>query len=359
MMIPSKWQRPLWITALSVLLISLVFQPSAAYQAALRGLTLWWKVIAPALLPFFIISELLLEAGLSVYMGPILRPLMGPLFSLPGNAAMGVALGFCSGFPTGASIAAGLRRRGEITREQGERLTAFTNNAGPLYVTVSIAVGLLHTPKAGLILAAAHYGANLIIGMALGITAKKRENSTMPTDRTVIPQFSVGRAMKQAAERAAGNILIIGCYMVFFSVAAALPEHLLAETDPLHHALLLGMMEMSLGMDALAASGLSLREILPWSAAMLSFGGISVIMQVMAMLADTDISPTVYLLCRGIQAILSFCIAKLLSNTLFLPAGTLPAAEITVNLPLFSWALCLFTVLPGLIYFSSAGVSRL
>ena len=114
------------------LTISMVAQPSLAYQSATRGLELWWTVVTPALLPFFFISELLMEMNISRYLSYAMSPLMRPLFNLPGCAALAVALGFCSGFPSGASITASLGRKNEITRAEGERMICFTNNAGPL-----------------------------------------------------------------------------------------------------------------------------------------------------------------------------------------------------------------------------------
>ena len=355
MIVPEKWLRPLTISVLLIFLVCFVLRPEASYAAALRGLSLWWQVIAPALLPFFIFSELLLELGLATYMGPLLSRLMRPLFALPGSAALGVALGFCSGFPTGGAIAASLRQKNAISREQGERLVAFTNNAGPLYVTVSVATGLLHCPKAALILAIAHYGANLFLGMIMGLVSRWRgQNQTMQVTlppSAAVETSSFGKALRQSAERAANNILLVGCYMVFFSTVASFWEELFTTMPPLVHSLLLGSLEMSLGVNALAGSGLPLTEILPWCAALLSFGGLSVISQVMAMIADTDIRPRLYLLCRFLQAGLSFLFTKIFLAVITLPASPISRPEGQFSFVCFNWAICALVLLPGVLEF--------
>ena len=323
-------KRLLTALLLLLLLLSLVLRPQLAYQSALKGLSLWWQVVAPALLPFFIISELLLELGIAAYLEPLLSRIMEPLFALPGSGALAVAMGFCSGFPSGAAITAGLRREESITAEQGARLIAFSNNAGPLYITVSVATGLLGCPGAGLALAAAHYGADLLLGLGLGIWARLRGEKITPAASSrsnALPQtvLSLGALLRNAAQRAAGNILLIGCYMVFFSVLTSMVAALLPQLPLLLHSWMLAIFEMSLGVNLLAGSGLPLSQITPWAAAIISFGGLSVQAQVLAMIAGTDISPRIYLLCRPLQAGLAFVIAWLLCQVLSLPAAALPA----------------------------------
>ena len=299
--------------ALLSLLLALITQPAAAYLAAQNGLRLWWQVVAPALLPFFIINELLLELGVSVLAGRAFRRLMQPLFALPGAAALPVLMGFCSGFPTGAAIVARLRQQNALSRDAAERAVAFTNNAGPLYLTVGVAVGLLHMPGAAAALCVAHYGADLLLGLLLGALARRRgpdcRREAPPEAATLFPVAPWGQLLKTAAGRALRNILLIGAYMTFFAAATALPARLLPDERPLLRALLLGLCEMSLGLQALTECGLPPAMLLPAAAAMISFGGFSVQSQVLAMLADSDIRPRRYLLARPLQAALAFQIA--------------------------------------------------
>ena len=283
--------------------------------------------MAPALLPFFIISELLLELGIVSYLGPLLSRIMGPLFNLPGSGALAVAMGFCSGFPSGSAITAGLWKEKAVTTEQGTRLIAFTNNAGPLYITVSVATGLLGWPGAALVLALSHYGADFLLGVALGIWSRlrgERVDVAHSFSKNAMPPYTAlgfGGRLRNAAQRASGNILLIGCYMVFFSVVTAMLSAALPPLSPLIHSWLLGGFEMSLGVDLLAKSGLPLSQILPWTAAMISFGGLSVQAQVLAMIAGTDIRSSLYLFCRPLQAGIAFLLAWLLCRILVVPTA--------------------------------------
>lgn len=336
--------RRLWLAVpLAGLVISLLLRPAAGFAAAADGLGLWYRVVVPSLLPFFIISELLLALGAAERAGRFLSPLMRPLFSLPGAASLAVVLGFSSGFPTGGAVTAGLYRSGLLSREEAGRLLAFTNNAGPLYISVAVATGLLGCPAAGLLLAAVHYGLDLLLGVVLGLWSRRCGADMRPAQsreseagEAALPPFAV--LLKAAAQRAAANIVLIGCYMVFFSVITAmLAPAALAGTRPLLFAAANGVWEMSLGMNALAGSGLPLRAVLPLAAAQLAFGGLSVQAQVLAMIADTDISPRYYLLSRPLHALASALLTAWLLPRVALPQPTaaLPGLPAVPLLPLY------------------------
>lgn len=342
---------------LVVLLIAMISQPDAAYDSAVRGLLLWWEIVTPALLPFFFLSELLMEMNISSYLRRAMSPLMRPLFNLPGAASLAVALGFCSGFPSGAAITAGLRRKGEISREEGERLICFTNNAGPLYISVALAGGLLHCPKAAMVIALAHYGGNLLLGISMGILARRRKanisSSAYKEQPTEPPSSNIelkdfGSILKAAIKRAAANIITIGCLMTFFAVTSGLIMQLPLPDNTYFHAFIQGFWEMSLGVNALADSHLSLSAVIPAAVAVISFGGVSVQMQVLSMVADTDIRIFPYLLSRVLHALLGFGIARLLCSVISLPTAAAAFIAPQINLFAHAWqmlALGLFVLL--------------
>ena len=64
--------------------IAMVQYPKEAFDSALVGLSLWWNVVFPALLPFFILSEILMGLGVVHFIGILLEPLMRPVFNVPG-----------------------------------------------------------------------------------------------------------------------------------------------------------------------------------------------------------------------------------------------------------------------------------
>ncbi|MBU2701199.1 nucleoside recognition membrane protein YjiH [Sporomusaceae bacterium BoRhaA] len=70
--------------------IAMVEYPKDTFDSAVMGLNLWWNVVFPALLPFFILSEILMGLGIVHFIGVLLEPLMRPLFNVPGIGAFAI-----------------------------------------------------------------------------------------------------------------------------------------------------------------------------------------------------------------------------------------------------------------------------
>ena len=155
----------------------MLLYPQAAYEGACRGLSTWSVHLLPSLLPFFIAADLLLSLGVVRFLGIILEPVMRPVFRLPGETGFALALGFTSGFPMGAVLTASLKEQNLCTAQEAARLAAFTNNSSPLFLLISVPVSMLHRPGLGILLLAAHYLANLTIGILLRFLASSEHTA--------------------------------------------------------------------------------------------------------------------------------------------------------------------------------------
>jgi len=355
---------------------SMVIFPEEAYKAASQGLLLWWQVVLPSLLPFFICAELLVAMGAMEYMGALLEPLMRPLFRLPGEAALAIVMGYTSGFPTGAAITARLRQNNLISREEGERLLAFTNNASPLFIVVGVATGILNAPQLGILLLGVHYLSNLCIGIFLRFFAKGaslhiKKICTNSRCRIEVNRHHepVGKLLKNAAQKAGGNIAIIGCYLVFFSVLTQMlstsgfaeiiwqPFVALGFSKEIVASISAGFWEMTLGVNTVGAGALPISIAFPLCASILAWGGLSVQAQVAAMVSETDIHCGIYLICRFIHSAVSFVLAFMIYNSPWMPSipavaplsASFPIMPTYVNLylPILSISLLLALTLIG------------
>jgi nucleoside recognition membrane protein YjiH len=114
------------------LTVALIAYSQAGFQAAAAGLRLFFDVVLPSLLPFFILSEVLLAFGVVHFLGEWFEPIMRPVFNVPGVGSFVFSMGLAAGYPMDAVLTARLRRQRLCTRVEGERLLAFTNSADPV-----------------------------------------------------------------------------------------------------------------------------------------------------------------------------------------------------------------------------------
>jgi nucleoside recognition membrane protein YjiH len=194
--------------------------PDVALEASLRGVAIWWDVLFPALFPFFVLSELMLGFGVVHLFGKLLDPLMRPLFRLSGLAGFVLAMGFVSGYPVGARMTSRLLEQRLIDRDQGERLVIMTTTADPLFLIGVVSVGFFGTAAVAPLLAAAHYGGAMLIGLLYrwrkektlaGTLDERPEGRLGPAEmagrRYVRRKMTEGgRVQREAAEITDGNL---------------------------------------------------------------------------------------------------------------------------------------------------------
>lgn len=304
---------------LLIFFIMLIFSPQAAFDGAWRGIKLWALTLLPSLLPFLILSELLLSSSVIRFFGRLLEPVMRPIFHLPGVCSFALALGFTSGFPMGAAVSASLAREKLCSKEEAARLAAFTNNSSPLFILSAVALGMLGFPQAGPILLLAHYGSNLVLGIILGIFAPRKNTVRIPSVPAQHPAST--QAFAQSIRRAIGSILNIGGFVTLFSVIIALGENYGLFTFLNHcfaylltfsgfsaenaSGLSYGLLEMTLGINELASGGTPLLSKLILISFVLGWGGLCVQAQVASILIEENISVKYFLLLRPLQALLS------------------------------------------------------
>ncbi len=317
----------LWAT------LALVLWPEQAINAMRDGLKLCGNVILPSLFPFFVLSSLVVELGMSRYLGKLLEPVMAPLFRVNGNCAAALALGFVGGYPVGARTAIQIYENGQCSRTEAERMLAFCNNSGPAFILGVVGAGVFGSGGLGLLLCFTHLLASLCVGVLFRFY-KPQERPQLRRARG--PQFqaaSFSTAFTGSVTGALQSTLNICAFILFFTVflrilayagiLETLGRILSALLTPLGmdqtwaEQLLIGLVEVSSGVSSLTKGTLSGR--LSMAAFMLGWAGVSVHCQVLAFLGDSGLSVRTYisgkLLHGGISAALTAMLFRLLPQS--------------------------------------------
>ena len=108
--------------------------PMETFRGATNGLLLWFQTLLPTLLPFMILSNLLIRSNCVFYISRAIRPFIQKLFHVSNDACYAVLIGFLCGYPMGAKVIADLHISGRITKEEGQYLLSFCNNTSPMFI---------------------------------------------------------------------------------------------------------------------------------------------------------------------------------------------------------------------------------
>ncbi|AZU61408.1 sporulation integral membrane protein YlbJ [Neobacillus mesonae] len=348
-MFQSKLKTIILSISVTILAASLIFFPQESLEASRRGLNMWWKIVFPSLLPFFIVSELLIGFGVVRFIGVLLEPLMRPLFRVPGAGGFVWAMGLASGFPAGAKFTARLREEGQLTRIEAERLVSFTNSSNPLFIFGAVAVGFFHNAKLGIILALAHYLGNLSVGIVMRFYGGKSSKGTMEKHKKVTIRWAfsalhqtrlkdnrpIGQLLGDAVNSSIQTLLMVGGFIIIFSVinkilyllhiTAALGKVVeflfssLAFPEMLSIPFISGIFEITLGSQLTSSvQDATLLQQAMITSFILGFSGLSVQAQVASILAQTDIRFQPFFFARILQGIFASVFTLLFWNSVYL-----------------------------------------
>lgn len=299
----KKTMKNLMLTLLFLLLCAgMLLHSEQALYYALTGLQLWFNKMIPTLLPFMILSNLLIGLHLSGQFAAVLQPILGRLFQLDCQGVYALFMGFLCGFPMGAKVTRDLLDRKLLSKRDAAYLLAFCNNIGPVYFT-GFVLPILQ-PDHPFVLLFGMYGLPLLYGLFLRHLPAYR-----PIQYGVFESSSTQKAsaaptllevLDDAIMSALSSVTKLGGYMIFFNLLNLLPDMLLGSVNqPLLAGGINCLLEITSGISRLQGTcPLLVLTLLP-------FGGFSCIAQTYSMIKGSGLSIRSYVLHKLILSVVT------------------------------------------------------
>ncbi len=291
--------------------------------AAQNGLALWAKNVLPTLFPFFVATELLCQTNFTYILGKLLNRLIKPIFNLPGESVIAIILGTISGYPIGAKVVCNLKNQKIITKIEAERLIAFTNNSGPLFILGTVGITLFHNKHLGIILLISHIFSSLTVGYLFRFWKRNKLDVNFReihfnSKLSPIKISEIGEILGNAIKKSISSILSVGGFIVLFSVILSILEnsgildiinmflYQLGISKEISSAIFTGIIEVTNGVNLSSSIYTSLPTLsILLTSFLLGFGGISVLLQVYSIISKENISVKPYILGKLLQGFLS------------------------------------------------------
>ncbi|WP_240762489.1 nucleoside recognition domain-containing protein [Paenibacillus thalictri] len=331
-----------------LLVVCIILFPDKAFHASLQGLHLWWKLVFPALLPFFILTEMMTGMGVIHGLGKLLEPAMRRLLKLPGAGGWSLAIGWIAGFPAGAAAVRTLSGSKLVKPHEADRLLSLSHTCSPVFLVAVVGVGFFQNARLGLMLAVIHYGSALLLAAVASRFKDKQEQAETALDTRSSwlehpdPQASLparaayamqmahqedgrtfGKILGDSVISSVNNLMAIGGYIMMFSVLLGViglsgavdwlsqaAGSLGLPVQEVHKWLMLilpALTEVHLGTFAISQTDLPSPV---WQASVLSaalaWGGLSVHLQVRSLTIDAKIRFPHFVKMRGLHAALAF-----------------------------------------------------
>ena len=233
-------------------------------------------------------------------------------------------MGLISGYPTGAKIVVNLRQNGLCSKEEAERMLAFTNNSGPLFILGTVGVSLFGNSTIGFLLLFTHILASLTVGIVFRFYKHNNTSNSsiyFNKEKKYVNFSNLGEILGNSIMSGIKTTVMIGGFVVLFSVILSILKSgnviniiskilfmilkLFGINDiRFSSAIICGIFELTNGVMQIASipyKQISINIII--TAFLLGFGGFSVFLQVYSIISKSDISIKTYFWGKLLQGI--------------------------------------------------------
>ena len=283
----------------SLFLILFIINRELVFNTVGFSLDIWITSVLPALFPFFVISDILISYDVIRYIPKVIKNLFKKLFNVSDNGLVVIILSMLSGFPSNARNIKNMYNSNKISKKEGEHLLYFTHFSNPMFILGTLVSIFLKKKELGLI--------NIIIGILL----RKLNTNKLDTNYNNDINNNFGLVLTKSIRKSLDSVFnILGTLTVFLIISSLLIN--VFNFNNGISLLIKSILELTSGLKELSNFNLSNSYLVIASSCILSFGGLSVHMQVINELSDTDISYSNFFIGRIIQVILSLVVSYIL-----------------------------------------------
>lgn len=307
-------------TIISHLLLLITFAlflifPIHTLNGAASGLLLWYNILLPNLLPFIIVTTLIIRTEAYIEISNLIGPYIGRLFQVSKEGSIAIIIGFLCGYPMGAKVINDLHSTDNISTKEAQYLLSFCNNTSPMFILSFFLLQILENQSLLIPVVIALYSAPLLMScitrriykmnttnyMSQGQSTQKRSNTKI--------RFSFG-LLDEAIIDSILLIMKIGGYIMLFSIFITLS---LAITNDKWTLLAYGipLLEITNGLELYQSVTNPTLQYL-CMIFLVSFGGLCSIGQTSCVITSDKIKVSHYFLQKIITAMIAVIISVLI-----------------------------------------------
>ena len=326
----------LYIFTAFLLCVALLF-PSTAAAGVSSGITLWLNVVVPALFPFFVLNQLILNLDLLQPWNRLVLKYHGNCGWLPvsANAICPLLLGLLCGLPLGAKITSQSLKKRRISLSDAGFLLAVSNHFSLGFICSYVIAAILEDSAHSFLYLGILYCSG-VLSYFIPLCSKKQRikhedyarhetlfatGQKSPASKTAKPYApsktpTFYEALEESLSVSLITIAKIGGFLLIFSFLSALLQSLSFLPGALT-AFLSSLMETTQGIAHLKSRSIPTEHKTALILSAVSFTGLSGLFQTKCVLSEIkDVLPrnffTTYLLQKIIQAGISYCLTRLL-----------------------------------------------
>ena len=265
------------------------------------SISIWKDNLFPTLFPFLVILSILIDIGSINILGNTIGKPISKLLNISKEGSIVFISSLISGFPTGAKLTTNLVKNKLISINEANRLIMFTSFSNPIFI-LGFIYSLIPIKKIIYIILISHTLSGILIGIIFRSNVEL--NNTIKENNEKKDYSSFSLIFKNSIIDSLNTMFLLLGIVTIFSLIVSFFE-ITFNIDPLTKSILSGILEMTQGIKNISILNISILVKSILITIFISFGGLSIHMQVLSIISETKIKYKQFLLARIIHAILA------------------------------------------------------
>lgn len=303
----KKYSNIIIVMVTFIILIIILLNKTLVSDTIINSFYIWFNTLVPSMLPMFIISDILINYNFTKYIPKYIINTISKIFNISNNASLIILLSLVSGFPLNAMNIITSYDNNLITKMEAEHLLLFIHFPNPLFVLNTVGIMYLNNNKYGLIILMSVILSSTILGI---ITRNKNilTNINCISKNTKSQTFT--EIFSNSIKKSINSLLMISVTICLFLILSTLIINIFKLNTCLS-LIVKSILEMTMSLKDISNINISNEFKVMLSSGVISFGGLSIHMQVISIL-DEKIRYKNYFIGRIYQMILSAIISLIL-----------------------------------------------
>ena len=273
-----------------------------------KSASIWFYNIVPTILPIYIISDLLINYNAINYLSKIFGNLMIKLFKIKKSSSFIFLLSIISGFPSNSKFIKVLLDNNTIDTNEANKLLMFTHFSNPLFIIESIGFSFLNNKNIGILILIIHYITNIIIGLfTRNYYVSTYNNQNLNNKKRISFIECLTNSIYSTIKIL---FLLFGIITIFMLITTIIKENF--SLNNIINSIICGILEMTQGIYYVSNLNIPIDLKASLITFFISFGGISIHLQVFSILNDYKLKYSTYLIARIIHGFFASSIVYLI-----------------------------------------------
>lgn len=263
----------------------------------------------PSLIPFMLLSNILIKYDLAHDLSDIFEYIMTKIFKVSKNCSFTFIMSILSGSPSSAKYIKDSMDNNLISIEDCKKCLNFCHFTNPIFIIGTIGYTFLGNKKLGLIILISHYFSSFIIGFF-------NKNSKSINNNFIVERQKNNfiNILKESINNTINTLFLILGIITTCIIITCIINNIISINDD--YKFIYGLLEITQGLKYLSMSNLSIELKTIISSFIISFGGFCIHAQTFSILDNKKIRYIPYFISRLIHGILSSILTFILLNSI-------------------------------------------